>query len=652
MSQKFRARDRPRDHTGVNKPVDQWMAQQPPTIGGCKIQKSLIRVEARHAMPHAMSPNIPGRGGLAGHRSLDPVMSPQNQQRTATSFAPSSPPHDRQPPPLYPSPAGSTTNTTAYADWNTPTPFDMTAENCHHEVSVHAEAILQWLQWDAANDFAQFQTLPSETRENLLHIGESLRESHDNATMEDGEHDEANSCTDQPTRTQHRRQSEIELLLAKSIDRITMENQELKAQIARQPPRYPAPRTEASIHATSNHKTQKSANPIPIIPSRKSAPQNHASLPPRQKPTSPTQRHHESRLIVHFMPRIDPKTLGPLGRIVQEINEALHTLSPPAPDHIGVKGMMTSEISGSPIIVAADSCTASNLETYADIITRIVAGEAHYDLAEAKADRQRFEVCLENILLRSYLGHELQPEDIASVVAATSGQREGLQLATLPRFMISFDDRMVKIRAPVRLSFLDNEQARKVLLTKTFFFDGIPCTAWPYIERRPIVYCRQCSSLGHRENSQGCKGPRCEICASGDHVTTSHQPSDPPPKCINCAGPHSSRTHECPARKQPADNLRTTAGGQNPRGQPKPGTKSKNTRIGTKDAEGFTQIPATQNPMLPRHTNASPYTLNLRRLDREATPPGPHIQPEPAPGPPTAPQAWPSQKDDNRMKEF
>ena len=350
-------------------------------------------------MPHARSPNIPGRGGLAGHHSLDPVTSPQNQRHTATSLDPSGPPHDRQPPPLYPSPAGSTTNTTVHADWNTPMSSDMTAENCHHEVSVHAEAILQWLQWDAANDFTQFQTLPSETRENLLHIGESLRESNDDATMEDGEHDEANSCTDQPTRAQHRRQSEIELLLARSIDRITMENQELKAQIARQPPGYPAPRPEASIHAPSNHKTQKSTNPIPIIPSRKSTPQNHTSPPPCQKPTLPTQRHHESRLIVHFTPRIDPKTLGPPGRIVQEINDALHSLTPPAPDHIGVKGMMTSEISGSPIIVAADGCTASNLETYTDIITRIVTGEAHYDTTEAKADRQRFEVCLENIPL-------------------------------------------------------------------------------------------------------------------------------------------------------------------------------------------------------------------------------------------------------------
>ena len=183
-------------------------------------------------------------------------------------------------------------------------------------------------------------------------------------------------------------------------------------------------------------------------------------------------------------------------------------------------------------------------------------------------------------------------------------------LATQPRFMIAVGDRAVKSRVPVRLSFLANDQARQVLLTKTFFIDGIPCTARLYTERPPIVYCRQCSSIGHRENSQGCKGPRCEICTSGDHTTESHQPSDPPPKCINCAGTHPSCARECPARKQPP---RMSADSQT-----KQTRETKNMHKGNKDIDGFTQIPLSQHPTTPKRPVANPYTPNLECLNQNA----------------------------------
>ncbi len=183
---------------------------------------------------------------------------------------------------------------------------------------------------------------------------------------------------------------------------------------------------------------------------------------------------------------------------------------------------------------------------------------------------------------------------------------------------------------------------KQVLLTKTFFIDGTPCTARPYTERPPIVYCRRCSSIGHRENSRGCKGPRCEICTSGDHSTESHQPNDPPPKCINCAGPHPSRARECPARKQPA---RPSA-----EGQTKQTHKTKNSRKINKDADGFTQIPFSQHPTPPKRPSANPYTPNLERLNQKA-PAAPQNQPNIDARSPSTIQSQLRQEEDSQMNQ-
>ena len=111
----------------------------------------------------------------------------------------------------------------------------------------------------------------------------------------------------------------------------------------------------------------------------------------------------------------------------------------------------------------------------------------------------------------------MQPNIIKAIVAKTNGLRGNMRLATQPCFMIADGDHVTKCQVPVCLSFLGNDQAKPVLLTKTFFIDGIPCTARPYTERPPIVYCHWCSLIRHRENSWGCKGPRCEICTSSNH---------------------------------------------------------------------------------------------------------------------------------------
>ncbi len=386
-------------------------------------------------MPYPTSPNIHGGGGPEARRRQSPVIS--RNPRDVSIIG---------------------------ADTDTNETYDEMVARCHQETTRLAEVIMSWLQWDSESDFEHFRDLPKDTKNQLLHASQALEGILNDDVMET-EDDESNSKSDQPASypaEHYTTQSDLELSLAKSIERLITENLDLKAQLTNlsgpQPTSPHAAGLEASIHAPANPKThQKSANPTPINPQRKFAPQLPTSQPPRQKPTSPTQRHHDSRLIIHFTPRIDHRTLDHPGRIVQDINNALRTLSPPPPAHFRVKGMITSEISGAPIIIAADGCTASDLEAYSRTIYKIVAGKAQYDYAEAKADRQRFEVCLENVPLRSYLGEELQPDIVESIVAETSGLRENMQLATQPRFMIADADRARKCWAPVCLSFFVNK---------------------------------------------------------------------------------------------------------------------------------------------------------------------------------------------------
>ena len=350
-------------------------------------------------MLYPMSPNIHGRGGPEAHHRPSPTI--PHSPRNASTIG---------------------------ADTNTNETHDEKVARCHQETTQFTKAIFSWLQWDSESDFTQFRDLPNEIKNQLIHISQALEGTLDDDAMET-EDDVPNSKTEQPTRPpvkQHPAQSELELSLARSIERLIIENLDLKAQLNSPPGPQPtsphAAGLAASIHTPENPNThQKSTNPTPIIPQRKNTPQHPINQPPRQKPTSPTQWHHDSRLIIHFTPRIDHRTLDHPGQIVQDINDALSALSPPPPTHFRVKGMITSEISGAPIIIAADGCTASDLEAYSRTIYRIVAGKAQYDYAEAKADRQHFEVCLENVPLCSYLGEELQPDIIDTIVAETSG---------------------------------------------------------------------------------------------------------------------------------------------------------------------------------------------------------------------------------------
>lgn len=294
----------------------------------------------------------------------------------------------------------------------------------------------------------------------------------------------------------------------------------------------------------------KSANPTPIRPQRQQ--QTRRTFPKRPEPTNSNQRHHNSRLILHFNPPINFDDLKP-GEIVHTVNTKLAALTPPIGGHIRIQGVIASGISKTPIVIAGNGCTATDLEPYSNIILESVCRNSDMlDSCSATADRRRFELCINNVPRRFFHGETIEPNNLTNIIADALRVKGDLPLATPPRYLIPPDRITEATSATVLVSFTDEEMAKKMLNTATIFVDGRICKIRQYIERSPVTYCKNCSSTRHRENSRACQGQRCEICTSTDHTAREH-PRDVPPKCINCAGTHQARARECPARRQSPD---------------------------------------------------------------------------------------------------
>jgi hypothetical protein len=193
------------------------------------------------------------------------------------------------------------------------------------EVDRFVKEIQEWLEWDA--EYADSQLvhgLSIDTVRSLSSIQEVLTMCNTDDEMENGEHDDADQQTGHffspwsgPTKENEnlaetvRNMSRTNVILAE-------ENRTLKAHIAHssrtQPPALGDTGLEDSIHAPAHLRTfTKSANPNPIVPGRKAHTHTRGTPTdtPRSQPTAPTQRHHKSRLVIHFTPRLDQKLQTP-----------------------------------------------------------------------------------------------------------------------------------------------------------------------------------------------------------------------------------------------------------------------------------------------------------------------------------------------------
>jgi len=192
--------------------------------------------------------------------------------------------------------------------------------------------------------------LPTTTIEMISSIQDLIKMYHDDEEMKDGEHDDTTCGHDSTNRSGITKENENLTETVRNMSRTNIilaeENRELKSLLtssARPQPPTPGIGLEGSIHAPTPHATiTKSANPVPIIPPRKDRTPTKNTIPPRSQPTTPTQRHHKSRLVIHFTPPIESKALRPHGCIIHEINEALKKISPQIPESVRVKGMIIS----------------------------------------------------------------------------------------------------------------------------------------------------------------------------------------------------------------------------------------------------------------------------------------------------------------------
>lgn len=375
-------------------------------------------------MLYPLSPKLPDKDGTFERHNTG--VTPERSRRTNGS-------HNRGQSPLNTLPYDQNT-----AETNTSrrdhAPHDerqkrLQAAEGQAEVDRFVEEIQDWLDWDAEYaDSLLIRNLSLITTGRLANIQEMLIVCCGDEEMKDGEYVDADRGSDHlPSRSGLMKENENLTETVRNMSRTNVilaeENRMLKAQRDRSlHTQIPSGvRLEDSIHApTYCNALTKSANPNPITPVCKDRIHTKHTPPPQSQPTSPTQQHHKSRLVVHCTPRIDPKTIRPPGQIVCEINEALRKLSPQVPVSVCAKGMIISGASRTPIIIAGDSCTAADLEAHSALISKIVAGETPFEFAQTNADRQRFEICLDNVPLCSYLGEELTTNTIESVVATAS----------------------------------------------------------------------------------------------------------------------------------------------------------------------------------------------------------------------------------------
>lgn len=399
-------------------------------------------------------------------------------------------------------------------------------------------------------------------------------------------------------------------LHAQTIANLTIENQELRRLLEEQENQpLNSPSQQLNNHNPSNNakpaknNISKSNNPVPIVPTRRT--NKTANPDTKPSPTNPMQRHHPSRLIIHLSPM--PKDLQQQhpGQIVSRINNALTNISPAIENRLRVKGLLFSGVSSTPILIAADGCTAAELELHEQAITSAMIGsDSMVGTATARADRQRFEVCIDQAPIRWYSGDDITADDITSQIQLHLRLDDPIRLATSPRYCISRDKIQYTTKGTILVSFHDQNLANMLLKSSPIFIGGTPCRIRPFVERNPIVYCQQCSSLRHRESSRACKGPRCEQCASENHSTSDH-PVDTPLHCINCGGEHASRSKECPTRSKTGPSTESA---------PRPDKRTRVRALKNRTVAQDTPSDADARPIPPRHqktTATAPINNNV-----------------------------------------
>ena len=384
---------------------------------------------------------------------------------------------------------------------------------------------------------------------------------------------------------------------------LARENAELKGEIesnrAPKPNNQPRPPEEGlseSQHAPNPNAFTRSDRPTPIKPTTRQPSQS----PPKQKFAKaeskiPTQRYHESRLIINFQPRIEKEMLPSAGEAVHLVNALLqrNTHDDPTPTHYSIQGMIMSH-NANPILVTGDGCVAEDLRPWYDEICQIFTDHAPADTeiemdhtATAIPDYQHFQVKLGQVPRYSWHGEEITTQELREHIQTACGGRTTLEYAADPRYLIRSDDEsnLASVVVPLKSA----EQATALLRMRSIFIAGERCYTSRFDERPRPTFCTSCSSLSHRERSKQCDGERCAFCTDKEHTTAEH-PMDWAELCINCGGTHASRSLDCPIRKQRASGTnasQSTDGGANIKTK---AAKKRRPKTQPADKEGFSEV--------------------------------------------------------------
>jgi hypothetical protein len=305
-----------------------------------------------------------------------------------------------------------------------------------------------------------------------------------------------------------------------------------------------------SAPASAGQTTVKSANPVPIQPTRNNPP------PPKSRPIpkSSAVRHHPARLIIQVMNPESCREKPPVLAAREAANQALEQLG------VGQRvAGLTYSAAGNIVAITRPPHSAQDLIPHSLVIAKAILGEEVRCVG--RPDVPWFRVQVNTVPVR-FQGTIIDPSFVLTEIRWALGDVDYPSINSMaapPRWMCSPAELANKNHASVVFSFLKEEDAHRFREAGAYLICGKWCKTATYEDRPQVRYCANCWSMEHPTTACRRQLPRCRVCAQ-NHDTEAHQCEDCteatsgcahiPLLCCNCKGPHMANAYDCPERKR------------------------------------------------------------------------------------------------------
>ncbi|HEX3641308.1 MAG TPA: hypothetical protein VHV10_08460 [Ktedonobacteraceae bacterium] len=309
--------------------------------------------------------------------------------------------------------------------------------------------------------------------------------------------------------------------------------------------------TAPSLPPPAKPTATKSANPVPIRPTRVTPP----TPKPKPAPKSGAARHHPARLILQVRNPESCRPKPPTVAARDATNNVLREFGDDVPQVAGV----TYTAAGNIVVIARPPHTATDLLPYVDPIGAAILGSEAECVGLPDLPWYRVQV---NTVPVHYQGNVMAPEDVLHELHWSLGDSSFLtprMMASAPRWMCSPAELAKKNHASVVFSFWKEEDALRFKEAGTYLIWGKWCKTATYEDRPQVRYCANCWSIEHPTTACRRQVPRCRLCAQ-DHATDQHKCAhcgstdgwcaQDTAKCCNCKGSHAANAYDCPERKR------------------------------------------------------------------------------------------------------